>query len=247
MSGFKNTPTYKYCGTSWSDANTRCHYQCGGGTDEECAQFTGEHCYNLLPRSNCPPNDPPTPAPTPAPTPPPAPTPLTPGSCATGSNGCYSVQYSSSGHCSCSQTSSGSFSKQGCESMCSPAKCIGSITAAGCADKILKEDCNESYTKFDNKQGTQCTWSDEICQQYYAECNRPASTCCPAPGTKATQAYCTESECKDTTNCTITDSPTCPSTPPPSNTGLFTCNDGKCNSNTSSGTYWGNSCDIYCK
>ena len=56
-----------FCGTSFSDANSRCHAPCPGGTDSECKAFAGEHCFASC--SAC------AGVPTPAPPPPPAPTP----------------------------------------------------------------------------------------------------------------------------------------------------------------------------
>ena len=38
--------TSNWCGSSWGDANTRCHAPCDG-TDKACLVFAGEHCYSV--------------------------------------------------------------------------------------------------------------------------------------------------------------------------------------------------------
>lgn len=40
----RSGPPSTFCGTSYADANTRCHAECDG-TDAPCESFEGEHCY----------------------------------------------------------------------------------------------------------------------------------------------------------------------------------------------------------
>jgi len=60
-----------FCGTSFTDANSRCHAACPGGLDAQCKAFAGEKCFASC--SGC------AGVPTPAPPPPPAPPAPTPG------------------------------------------------------------------------------------------------------------------------------------------------------------------------
>ena len=43
-----------FCGSSWTDADARCHAPCPNGLDSECKAYAGETCYKNLPRCNAP-------------------------------------------------------------------------------------------------------------------------------------------------------------------------------------------------